>query len=205
MEAQVPNPERVEQQPRIDVEAEAEDDPVSPEPEQVDRALEDPEMEERTTDLEASLDFKVDKSFDEPEWDAYLPPSAKIVEGFNSLKIPQINTDQKPTPMTILQFVCDMMGYRRMDPAVKKPVMAKAFQGRDAERWCRQFNYNLEMTMCKLLNRMFEKSEWIDLKGKWEKGEKLAKDLDRHIHFFKLIAKYWGEKEPKVIKQRRYL
>ena len=134
VEAQVPDPERVVQQPRIDVEAEAEDDPVSPEPEQVDRALEDPEMEERTTDLEASLDFKVDKSFDEPEWDAYLPPSAKIVEGFNSLKIPQINTDQKPTPMTILQFVYDMMGYRRMDPAVKKPVMAKAFQGRDAER-----------------------------------------------------------------------
>ena len=53
-------------------------------------------------------------------------------------------------------------------------------------------NYHSEMVMNKVLNRIMQTKEWINLKGNLEMGEKFGEDVETHIHYFKLIAKYMG-------------
>jgi len=140
------------------------------------------------------LEVEVDPEFDEPgrigSAAAMLPE--KIWNVIGQLDIPTINLGDNPSPKAILDFVYQMERYRGLEKARLGPIMMKAFQGDREQGWCQQYGYDYEPIWKLMINWMLEKEEWIDLKMKLEKGERLGDDLDTHIKFFKLVAKYSG-------------
>ena len=184
---EVPVPGGTEPQ---DPEKEKREDPV--EGNDSDQKPEDEMNKAPAIDPETMLEFEPDRAFDSHVGTAKLPPAQKIWEVMGSMRVPTINTDETPSPITVLQFVFDMEKYRGTDDEVRAAILTYAFQGREGGQWCTLFDYDFDKLMNKLLNRMMWSREWIDLKAKWEKSEKLARDLPTHIHYFKLIAKYMG-------------
>ena len=154
------------------------------------------EGEAQTADPETKLDFDPDSAFDEPGriGSALLPPPNKLWTLVDSLGIPTIDLGTNPSPLVILQFVYDMERYKVEDETVRKLILTKALRGHREKEWCRKLNYHFDKIMNKILYRMMQTKEWIDLKGRLEMGEKFGEDVESHIHYFRLIAKYMGLK-----------
>jgi len=150
-------------------------------------------QQQESIDPDFRLLYPLDMEFAKNEGVGTLPLPAEVKwSEIKSLPIPHINVDEEPDPITVLTFLHKIRQFPTQDPKILVPIMMEAFQGSKGRSWCESANFNLELTINRLVNWMTERREWIGLKGKMELGEPFSDDMDTHIMYFKLVALYSG-------------
>ena len=139
-----------------------------------------------------------DHSFftNDPKGCALVPPKNKIWSAdAETLGLPCLNSDKNPSPIATLEFIHKFKKYRNVeDPEVKALIVSKALQGKREAAWAEELEYNFDAIMMKIIKKMKESHEWIDLTAKLAKGQRLSDEPSKQILLFKLTAMYMGLK-----------
>ena len=148
-------------------------------------------------DPDPKLDVDFDKAFDKgrPKGRVFLPQEGEAWKGaLKELRVPTLNLQENPSPLSVLQFLYDMERYRTDDKVVQSLILQKALLGTREAEWCLKTDYDFERIKTRILHWMMHTEAWKQVKHKLENGERLSSDIETHIRLFKLVAKYMGLK-----------
>jgi len=96
--------------------------------------------------------------------------------------------ERNPGTLAILDFIYRMQRYRVKEPI--EPVLITACQAELERGWCATIEFEFDKAMRKIIEWMMHRKDWILTKVKLESEEKLSDDLEKHLKYFGMIAKY---------------
>jgi len=90
----------------------------------------------------------------------------------------------------MLDFIYAMQRYHVDNQALMEPILIEACQGKMEREWCASVDFDFTKVMCKLVKWMTNRKDWLLVRLRLEEGVKLNEDLEKHLKYFGMIAKY---------------
>ena len=145
--------------------------------------LSDPEMAEEEV---------TDEIFDYGQYarKAKLLPLKVLWKNTHSMGIPHIDLSKGPDTFAVLDFIYAMQRYHVENQALMEPILIEAYQGKMEREWCASVDFDFTKVMSKLVKWMTNRKDWLLVKLKLEEGVRLNDDLEKHLKYFGMIAKY---------------
>ena len=83
-----------------------------------------------------------------------------------------------------------MQRYKVDQKELIEPILTTACKGELESGWCISLDFDFDRVMNRIVEWMTRQKDWLRARMMLEAGERLSDDLEQHLKYFNMIARF---------------